>query len=73
MNKILKRIITYICISQQHTSVPLTPLHTTHILHEDENNWSDVQEEMTRSLATMRIDYDQVWPNYFRGTRFSVI
>lgn len=22
--------------------------------------WPDVQEEMTRSLATMRVDYDQV-------------
>lgn len=30
------------------------------MLKESEDIWPDVQEEMTRSLATMRVDYDQV-------------
>jgi len=30
------------------------------MLKEGEPHWPEVQEEMTRSLATMRVDYDQV-------------
>jgi len=30
------------------------------MLKESEDVWPEVQEEMTRSLATMRVDYDQV-------------
>lgn len=30
------------------------------MLREGEEIWPEVQEEMTRSLATMRVDYDQV-------------
>lgn len=30
------------------------------MLKEGEEIWPDVQDEMTRSLATMRVDYDQV-------------
>lgn len=30
------------------------------MLKEGEEMWPDVQDEMTRSLATMRVDYDQV-------------
>lgn len=30
------------------------------MLKEGEEMWPEVQEEMTRSLATMRVDYDQV-------------
>ncbi|KAH1023088.1 MAP kinase-activated protein kinase 2 [Dendroctonus ponderosae] len=44
----------------QYTAVPQTPLHTHRMLKEGEEMWSEVQEEMTRSLATMRVDYDQV-------------
>lgn len=40
--------------------VPQTPLHTGRVLREGEDTWPEVQEEMTRSLATMRVDYDQV-------------
>lgn len=29
------------------------------MLREGEEIWPEVQEEMTRSLATMRVDYDQ--------------
>lgn len=46
--------------SQQYTAVPQTPLHTDRVLREGEEIWPEVQEEMTRSLATMRVDYDQV-------------
>ncbi|XP_066152770.1 MAP kinase-activated protein kinase 2 [Euwallacea fornicatus] len=44
----------------QYTAVPQTPLHTNRMLKEGEEMWPEVQEEMTRSLATMRVDYDQV-------------
>lgn len=44
----------------QYTAVPQTPLHTHKMLKEGEEMWPEVQEEMTRSLATMRVDYDQV-------------
>lgn len=44
----------------QYTAVPQTPLHTGRVLREAEEAWPEVQEEMTRSLATMRVDYDQV-------------
>ncbi|GIY84989.1 MAP kinase-activated protein kinase 2, partial [Caerostris extrusa] len=44
----------------QFTEVPQTPLHSIRILKEEESAWPDVQEEMTRSLATMRVDYDTV-------------
>lgn len=47
-------------ITQQYTAVPQTPLHTGRVLKEGEDIWPEVQEEMTRSLATMRVDYDQV-------------
>lgn len=30
------------------------------MLKEGEEMWPEVQEEMTRSLASMRVDYDQV-------------
>lgn len=35
-------------------------MHTGRVLREGEETWPEVQEEMTRSLATMRVDYDQV-------------
>lgn len=44
---------------QRYTTVPQTPLHTNRMLREGEEIWPEVQEEMTRSLATMRVDYDQ--------------
>ncbi|KAJ8930858.1 hypothetical protein NQ314_016277 [Rhamnusium bicolor] len=44
----------------QYTAVPQTPLHTNKMLKEGVEMWPEVQEEMTRSLATMRVDYDQV-------------
>lgn len=40
--------------------MPQTPLFTGKMLKESEDVWPEVQEEMTRSLATMRVDYDQV-------------
>ncbi|XP_073999301.1 MAP kinase-activated protein kinase 2 [Rhodnius prolixus] len=44
----------------QYTEVPETPLYTGQMLKEGEEVWPEVQEEMMRSLATMRVDYDQV-------------
>ena len=43
---------------QQYAEVPQTPLHTSRILREEGEQWQEVQDEMTRSLATMRVDYD---------------
>ncbi|XP_030029998.1 MAP kinase-activated protein kinase 2-like isoform X1 [Manduca sexta] len=45
---------------RQYTQVPQTPLYTNTLLREGGDTWPDVQDEMTRSLATMRVDYDQV-------------
>ncbi|CAH1642281.1 unnamed protein product [Spodoptera littoralis] len=45
---------------RQFTQVPQTPLYTHTLLRESGEVWADVQDEMTRSLATMRVDYDQV-------------
>ncbi|KAK3853923.1 hypothetical protein Pcinc_039558 [Petrolisthes cinctipes] len=42
----------------QYTEVPQTPLHTSRVLREEGELWQEVQDEMTRSLATMRVDYD---------------
>ncbi|EGI59630.1 MAP kinase-activated protein kinase 2 [Acromyrmex echinatior] len=44
--------------SNKYMEVPATPLHTGRVLREGEEMWPEVQEEMTRSLATMRVDYD---------------
>jgi len=44
----------------QYTDVPQTPLHTSRVLREEGDQWQDVQDEMTRSLATMRVDYDTI-------------
>lgn len=44
----------------QYTTVPQTPLHTNKVLKEEVDKWPEVQDEMTRSLAEMRVDYDQV-------------
>ncbi|XP_022594826.1 MAP kinase-activated protein kinase 2-like isoform X1 [Seriola dumerili] len=40
--------------------VPQTPLHTSHVLHEEQDVWEKVKEEMTNALQTMRVDYDQI-------------
>ncbi|XP_047513570.1 MAP kinase-activated protein kinase 2 isoform X2 [Pieris napi] len=45
---------------RQYTQVPQTPLYTDSILRDTNEAWAEVQDEMTRSLATMRVDYDQV-------------
>ncbi|XP_024085562.1 MAP kinase-activated protein kinase 2 [Cimex lectularius] len=44
----------------KYTEVPETPLYTGQMLKESEEVWPEVQEEMMRSLATMRVDYDHV-------------
>lgn len=62
--KIFKFILLIVVIEiptiKSYTEVPQTPLYTGKMLKESEDVWPEVQEEMTRSLATMRVDYDQV-------------
>lgn len=41
-----------------YQQVPATPLCTVGVLLEDQEQWPEVQEEMTQALATMRVDYD---------------
>ncbi|XP_051805918.1 MAP kinase-activated protein kinase 2-like isoform X5 [Acanthochromis polyacanthus] len=44
----------------QSVEVPQTPLHTSRVLHEEQEVWEKVKEEMTNALQTMRVDYDQI-------------
>ncbi|CAG0922544.1 unnamed protein product [Notodromas monacha] len=44
----------------KYMEVPMTPLCTARVLKEEVAQWPEVQDEMTRSLATMRVDYDQI-------------
>lgn len=41
-------------------NVPQTPLYSARVLREEEDQWTEVQDEMANALATMRVDYDQV-------------
>lgn len=43
-----------------YSEVPQTPLITAQVLKEEEDNWMDVQDEMTNALNAMRVDYDHV-------------
>lgn len=43
----------------QWVAVPQTPLCTGQVLKEGEEQWPEVQEEFNRSLATMRVDFEQ--------------
>jgi len=45
---------------QDLNEVPETPLLTARVLQEENDQWPEVQEEMSQALATMRVDYDQV-------------
>ncbi|XP_045913563.1 MAP kinase-activated protein kinase 2-like isoform X1 [Micropterus dolomieu] len=44
----------------QSVEVPQTPLHTSRVLHEEQDVWEKVNEEMTNALQTMRVDYEQI-------------
>lgn len=44
----------------RYAEVPATPLLSAVVMREETDTWPEVQEEMTRALATMRVDYDQV-------------
>lgn len=52
----------------QYTNVPQTPLHTNRVLKEEEQQWPEVQEEMNRSLACMRVDYGMMLKNLDSST-----
>jgi hypothetical protein len=43
---------------KRYAEVPQTPLHSVRVLREDQEQWPEVQEEMTQALRTMRVDYD---------------
>lgn len=43
---------------QRYAEVPQTPLHSVRVLREDQEQWPEVQEEMTQALRTMRVDFE---------------
>ncbi len=45
---------------QQYTAVPQTPLATSTVLKEENEQWPEVQQEMSQALREMRVDNDQV-------------
>lgn len=45
-------------LHQRYTEVPQTPLCSLQILREEQDQWPEVQKEMTQALETMRIDFD---------------
>ncbi|XP_072027648.1 MAP kinase-activated protein kinase 2-like isoform X1 [Amphiura filiformis] len=45
---------------KQCQRVPQTPLHTSKVLQEENDQWVEVQDEMTNALATMRVDPDTI-------------
>ena len=44
---------------QQYTVVPQTPLLTSQVLKEENEQWPEVQQEMSMALKEMRVDPDQ--------------
>ena len=54
--KLLSHISLYLL--QRYAEVPQTPLHSVRVLKEDQEQWPEVQEEMTQALRTMRVDFD---------------
>ena len=44
---------------QQYTAVPQTPLLTSQVLKEENEQWPEVQQEMSMALKEMRVDPDQ--------------
>ena len=46
---------------QQYTAVPQTPLLTSQVLKEENEQWPEVQQEMSQALREMRVDNDQVF------------
>lgn len=48
----------FLCQQQRYTEVPQTPLCSVQILREDQEQWPEVQEEMTQALQTMRVDLE---------------
>ena len=44
------------CIFQQYNAVPPTPLLTSDVLKEENEQWPDVQQGMSLALREMRVD-----------------
>ena len=55
-------ILIYIISFQQYNAVPPTPLLTSDVLKEENEQWPDVQQGMYLALREMRVD--QVWIDY---------
>ena len=51
---------------QQYTAVPQTPLLTSQVLKEENEQWPEVQQEMSMALKEMRVDPDQVHPLHLK-------
>ncbi len=41
--------------------MPQTPLLTSQVLKEENEQWPEVQQEMSQALREMRVDNDQVF------------
>jgi serine/threonine protein kinase len=52
-----------------HMRVPETPLCTPQVLSEEQDQWIDMQEEMSSALSSMRVDYDQVQIKSLKDTK----
>ncbi len=61
----IKIIQIYFFFSQQYTAVPQTPLLTSQVLKEENEQWPEVQQEMSQALREMRVDNDQVFDEQF--------
>lgn len=53
----IKQVMKHNWIAR-YTEVPATPLRSIAILREEQEQWPEVQEEMTAALRTMRVDLD---------------
>ena len=54
-------ILIYIISFQQYNAVPPTPLLTSDVLKEENEQWPDVQQGMSLALREMRVDQVRVF------------
>ena len=47
-------------VFQQYTAVPQTPLLTSQVLKEENEQWPEVQQEMSLALKEMRVDHEGI-------------
>ena len=58
---------------QQYNTVPQTPLLTSQILKEENENWSDIQQEMSTALGEMRVDPPPITVKNFNDSNASLL